>query len=290
MEPARPTDELRPMFGLVCGNSRQRLATAAATSPLHPSPDGGFARAFAHTSPTRKPVYYTPRRPALQRKSRLPSDFSVKSCIFAANRPRKRKFARRNAAAARKKSAPAREGARRSSSHSPSVEIHLRRIPIIHQCFMFCNLFLPHNTYRKKEVFPNDVFLRPRAHRAAHTGAPHGAEADAEQLAERMDCSLRFVADVERGAVGMSIDSLGERLRGAEDIAQRPSARRRGAAGEDAWLLAALDNLPARRRGNGRWTYCAPICAANSPRSKRARRRKRPRPLPEAFFRALGFY
>ena len=29
-----------------------------------------------------------------------------------------------------------------------------------------------------------------------------------EQLAERMDCSLRFVADVERGAVGMSIDSL----------------------------------------------------------------------------------
>ena len=33
MEPARPTDELRPMFGLVCGNSRQRLATAAGNIP-----------------------------------------------------------------------------------------------------------------------------------------------------------------------------------------------------------------------------------------------------------------
>ena len=41
-----------------------------------------------------------------------------------------------------------------------------------------------------------------------------------EKLAERMDCSLRFVADVERGAVGMSIDSL---MRAAEDVAQRPA-------------------------------------------------------------------
>ena len=43
-----------------------------------------------------------------------------------------------------------------------------------------------------------------------------------EKLAERMDCSLRFVADVERGAVGMSIDSL-VNVGGAEDVAQRPA-------------------------------------------------------------------
>ena len=57
-----------------------------------------------------------------------------------------------------------------------------------------------------------------------------------EQLAERMDCSLRFVADVERGAVGMSIDSL----------------MRDGEAGEaeggEAALMEALLSLPARRR------------------------------------------
>ena len=69
-----------------------------------------------------------------------------------------------------------------------------------------------------------------------------------EQLAERMDCSLRFVADVERGAVGMSIDSL---VNVCAALKTSPNALLRDAkepAGEDAWLLAALDNLPARRR------------------------------------------
>ena len=82
LEPARPTDDVRPIFGLVCGNSRQRLAISAATSRFIPCLPGGFARAFAHTSPTRKPIYYTPSRPAMQRKSRLRRDFSVKTCIL----------------------------------------------------------------------------------------------------------------------------------------------------------------------------------------------------------------
>lgn len=29
-----------------------------------------------------------------------------------------------------------------------------------------------------------------------------------EQLSERMDCSHRFIADIERGAVGMSVETL----------------------------------------------------------------------------------
>lgn len=36
LEPARPTDDVRPMFGLVCGNSRRRLAISAATSRFIP--------------------------------------------------------------------------------------------------------------------------------------------------------------------------------------------------------------------------------------------------------------
>ena len=47
-----------------------------------------------------------------------------------------------------------------------------------------------------------------------------------EQLAERMDCSLRFVADVERGAVGMSIDSL-VRACAANSREKRPRMARR---------------------------------------------------------------
>ena len=41
-----------------------------------------------------------------------------------------------------------------------------------------------------------------------------------EKLAERMDCSLRFVADVERGAVGMSIDSLVRACAALQDLAR----------------------------------------------------------------------
>ena len=71
-----------------------------------------------------------------------------------------------------------------------------------------------------------------------------------EQLAERMDCSLRFVADVERGAVGMSIDSL---MRACATLHTSPDALLRdGEAGEgeggEAALMEALLSLPARRR------------------------------------------
>ena len=69
-----------------------------------------------------------------------------------------------------------------------------------------------------------------------------------EQLAERMDCSLRFVADVERGAVGMSIDSL---MRACATLHTSPDALLRdGEAGEaeggEAALMEALLSLPAR--------------------------------------------
>lgn len=104
LEPARPTDDVRPMFGLVCGNSRRRLAISAATSRFIPCLPGGFARAFAHTSPTRKPIYYTPSRPAMQRKSRLRRDFSVKTCILCGRSAAEgqKAFARRRARAGRK--------------------------------------------------------------------------------------------------------------------------------------------------------------------------------------------
>ena len=60
-----------------------------------------------------------------------------------------------------------------------------------------------------------------------------------EQLAERMDCSLRFVADVERGAVGMSIDSL---MRACATLHTSPDALLRdGEAGEAEGGEAALD-------------------------------------------------
>lgn len=62
-------------FPAATGDLRRNL-------PLHPLPEMGRARAFAHTSPTRKPIYYTPSRPAMQRKSRSGRDFSVKTCIL----------------------------------------------------------------------------------------------------------------------------------------------------------------------------------------------------------------
>lgn len=40
LEPARPTDDVRPMFGLVCRNSRRRLAISAATSRFIPCLSG----------------------------------------------------------------------------------------------------------------------------------------------------------------------------------------------------------------------------------------------------------
>ena len=72
-----------------------------------------------------------------------------------------------------------------------------------------------------------------------------------EKLAERMDCSLRFVADVERGAVGMSIDSL---VNVCAALKTSPNALLDDGDGRDEgasdlnWLLSALSNLPARKR------------------------------------------
>ena len=72
-----------------------------------------------------------------------------------------------------------------------------------------------------------------------------------EKLAERMDCSLRFVANVERGAVGMSIDSL---VNVCAALKTSPNALLDDGDGRDeareecAWLLSALSNLPARKR------------------------------------------
>ena len=61
---------------------------------------------------------------------------------------------------------------------------------------------------------------------------------------------MRFVADVERGAVGMSIDSL---MRACATLHTSPDALLRdGEAGEaeggEAALMEALLSLPARRR------------------------------------------
>ena len=70
-----------------------------------------------------------------------------------------------------------------------------------------------------------------------------------EKLAERMDCSLRFVADVERGAVGMSIDSL---VNVCAALKTSPNALLDDGDGRDEgasdlnWLLSALSNLSAR--------------------------------------------
>ena len=69
-----------------------------------------------------------------------------------------------------------------------------------------------------------------------------------ERLAERMDCSLRFVADVERGAVGMSIDSM---VRACAALRISPDALLCDGdegGGEDAQLLSALANLPRPKR------------------------------------------
>ena len=198
LEPARPTDDVRPMFGLVCGNSRRRLAISAATSRFIPCLRG-HARAFAHTSPTRKPIIIHHRGPQCNEKAASGVIFLLK-LVFCRGRSAaegQKAFARRRARAGRKcprpwsgllrggrqkaliqrkaqsverplsmgdaleprvrnakippwqkdaKSASTVEGARRSSSHSPIAYIHLRRILIIHHCFMFCNLFLPYDT------------------------------------------------------------------------------------------------------------------------------------------------
>ena len=84
MEPARPTDELRPMFGLVCGNSRQRLATAAATSRFIPC-----LREAAHTRiliPTQALLLYTKDALHCNGKSNAQVILFVKTCILPAGR------------------------------------------------------------------------------------------------------------------------------------------------------------------------------------------------------------
>ena len=99
------------------------------------------------------------------------------------------------------------------------------------------------------------VFVMTYSYDRARTGRRIQArrmalELTQEQLAERMDCSLRFVADVERGAVGMSIDSL---VRACATLHTSPDALLRDeetdeAEGGEAALMEALSNLPARRR------------------------------------------
>ena len=59
MEPARPTDELRPIFGLVCGNSRRRLAISAATSRFIPCLPGLRTRFCAYLAHTQAYLLYT---------------------------------------------------------------------------------------------------------------------------------------------------------------------------------------------------------------------------------------
>lgn len=77
-----------------------------------------------------------------------------------------------------------------------------------------------------------------------------GLKLTQEQLAERLDCSLRFIADVERGAVGMSIDTLMkicEALNTSPDALLRDGEAPAQPAGAE-WVLAALENLSPQRR------------------------------------------
>ena len=95
----------------------------------------------------------------------------------------------------------------------------------------------------------NYSYDRPRTGRRIQA-LRMGLKLTQEQLAERMDCSLRFIADIERGAVGMSIDTL---LKVCETLNTSPNALLYDgeAAAQPAgteWILAALENLSPRRR------------------------------------------
>ena len=71
-----------------------------------------------------------------------------------------------------------------------------------------------------------------------------------EQLAERLDCSLRFVADIERGAVGMSINTL---VRVCPTLRTSPNAlladeEENAPVSAQDWVLHALESLTPRQR------------------------------------------
>lgn len=162
LEPARPTDDVRPMFGLVCGNSRRRLAISAATSRFIPCLRWAAHALLRILRPHASLFIIHHRGPQCNEKAASGVIFLLKLVFYAAEARRERAKSVRAAAGSRRakmpasmersfarraaKSAPTVEGARRSSSHSPIAYIHLRRILIIHHCFMFCNLFLPYDT------------------------------------------------------------------------------------------------------------------------------------------------
>lgn len=96
---------------------------------------------------------------------------------------------------------------------------------------------MPEIKYDKKEIGMRVQIYRNRLHLTQ------------EQLAERIDKSLVTVADIERGAVGFSIETL-FRLCNALQITPNdlllPEAG--GDMREVEWLTAALQNSPERVR------------------------------------------
>ena len=72
-----------------------------------------------------------------------------------------------------------------------------------------------------------------------------------EQLSERMDCSHRFIADIERGAVGMSVETLVKACTALKTSPNRllcDDAQGEYPSSELGWLVPSLENLTPRQR------------------------------------------
>ena len=104
MEPARPTDDVRPIFGLVCGNSRRRLAISAATSRFIPCLRWAAHALLRILRPHASLFIIHHRGPQCNEKAASGVIFLLKLvfCAAKAQRERAKAFARRRARAGRK--------------------------------------------------------------------------------------------------------------------------------------------------------------------------------------------
>lgn len=93
LEPARPTDDVRPMFGLVCGNSRRRLAISAATSRFIPCLSGAAHALLRILRPHASLFIIHHRGPQCNEKAALGVIFLLKLVFYAAEARRERESA-----------------------------------------------------------------------------------------------------------------------------------------------------------------------------------------------------
>lgn len=129
LEPARPTDDVRPMFGLVCGNSRRRLAISAATSRFIPCLSGATHALLRILRPHASLFIIHHRGPQCNEKAASGVIFLLKLVFYAAEARRKGKRPAVEGGKRRNGPRPAgRAFARRAVKSAPIVEARKKRL------------------------------------------------------------------------------------------------------------------------------------------------------------------